>query len=285
MDTKLKAVLLLVLSAFSFALMSMFIKLAGDIPSIEKSLFRNLIACIIAFIIAKKNSSPLFGKKENRKALILRSLLGTLGIIANYYAIDHLILSDANILNKLSPFFMMITSYFLLKEKISLPQGFALGIAFLGSLFVIKPSFSSDMLPSLVGVASAVFAGSAYTYVRYLGNKERSHTIVFFFSFFSIVSTLPFVIIAFKPFGFIQFIYLILAGCTAAIAQFALTTAYKYAPSREISVYDYSQIIFSAALGFIVFGQIPDSMSIIGYILIIASGIGIFFYNKKQVVS
>ncbi len=71
----------------------------------------------MAFYLVKKDNALLFGHKENRLALIGRSALGTLGIWANYYAIDRLILSDATILNKLSPFFVIIFSYLFLKEK------------------------------------------------------------------------------------------------------------------------------------------------------------------------
>lgn len=280
MNYKTKSILLSLGAAFFFACMSASIKLAGNIPAIEKSLFRNLISCIIAFIIVKKNNSPLFGKKENLKALITRSTFGTLGIVTNYYAIDHLILSDANILNKLSPFFAIIFSYIILSEKITKIQIASLIIALLGGIFVVKPTFSSSLLPSLIGVTSGAFAGIAYTFVRYLGNKEEGHTIVFFFSFFSTIILLPFTLIYFVPFTLKQFLYLLLGGSFAAIAQFCITAAYKYAAAKDISIYDYSQIIFSAILGFLFFTQVPDFLSIIGYILIFSSSIGIFIYNK-----
>ena len=75
---------------------------------------------------------------------------------------------------------------------------------------------------------------------------------------------------------------LLLAGLAAAGGQFAITAAYSYAPAREISVYDYSQIIFSAALGFIAFGQIPDYLSFAGYIVICGMAVVMFFYNKGE---
>ena len=281
MKEKNKAIILLIISALSFAIMSTFVKLSGNIPSIEKSFFRNLVSCFVAFYIIKKSGDSFFGKKENRKYLIGRSLLGTLGIIANFYAIEHLILADANMLNQLSPFFVIIFSSFFLKEKITKNQIIILLVAFIGSLFIIRPSFSLEIIPALIGVSSAICAGGAYTFVRFLGGKEKGPTIVFFFSFFSIVSTLPFVLIDFKPFSYIQLIYLLMAGVAASVAQFAITAAYKHAPAKDISIYSYTQIIFTAFIGFILFGQVPTAFSFIGYAIVIAASISMFIYNNR----
>ena len=97
---KYKGILFILLSAFCFALMGMFVNLAGDLPSIEKSFFRNLVALIFAWIILKKNKVHFSGKKGNLKYLIARSVAGTVGILCNFYAVDHLVLSDASMLNK-----------------------------------------------------------------------------------------------------------------------------------------------------------------------------------------
>ena len=75
---------------------------------------------------------------------------------------------------------------------------------------------------------------------------------------------------------------LILAGLSAAGGQFTITSAYCYAPAKDVSVYDYSQIIFTAAIGFVVFGQIPDRLSWVGYAIICLMAVLMFIYNKKR---
>ena len=80
----------------------------------------------------------------------------------------------------------------------------------------------------------------------------------------------------------VQLLMLLLAGTAAAGGQFAITRAYIYAPAKQISVYDYSQIVFSAILGFIIFGQIPDGFSFLGYFIIIAMAVWMFIYNKRE---
>ncbi|WP_243207813.1 DMT family transporter [Paeniclostridium hominis] len=276
-----KGIIFIILSAFGFAMMSAFIKLSGDLPSFQKTFFRNLVSCIISFAMIVKYKESFFGNKENRKILILRSIFGTLGIILNYYAIDRLVLSDANMLNKLSPFFVIIFSAIFLKEKIKSNQAIAVCIAFIGALFIIKPTFDFEMIPYISGILGAIFAASAYTCLRVLGGKEKFYTVVFFFSLFSTVLILPFTIMVYKHMTLIQFTYLILAGIFASIGQFGVTLAYKYAPAKEISIFDYSNIIFSAIISIIIFNTMPDSYSFIGYIIIFTASYYMFLYNKR----
>lgn len=284
MNQKYKGILYIVLSAFSFAFMNAFVRLAGDLPSIQKSFFRNLVALIFAAIVLKRSKIGFSYKKENLKPLILRSTFGTLGILCNFYAIDKLVLADASMLNKMSPFFAILFSYLLLKEKIDWVQAISVAGAFVGSLFIIKPSFHNvELIPALAGFAGGMAAGAAYTFVRILGQRgEKGAFIVFFFSSFSCVTTLPFLIFQYHAMSLTQVIYLLLAGLAAAGGQFAITAAYCYAPAKEISIYDYSQIIFSAILGFFLFGQIPDFYSDLGYVIICGMAIFMFLYNTGK---
>lgn len=279
-----KGIICIIMSAFCFALMSFFVRMAGDLPPIQKSFFRNFVAAIFAGIILMKNGVPFHCKKENLGYMLGRSICGTIGILCNFYAVDHLVLADASMLNKMSPFFAVIFSYFLLKEKITVPQGLFVIGAFVGSLFVIKPTFSNmDLLPSLIGLCGGIGAGAAYTMVRKLGERgEKGPFIVFFFSTFSCVVTLPWLPFDYHPMSLAQIGILLFAGLSAAGGQFSITAAYCYAPAREISVYDYSQIIFSAGLGFFFFEQIPDLLSWIGYAVICLMAVAMFLYNNRR---
>lgn len=283
MTNKQKGILFILISAFSFALMNLFVQLAGDINPIQKSFFRNLISFLFAASVLLKGKDFSF-QKENLPFLILRSALGTIGILCNYYALSHLLLSDASMLNKLSPFIVLICSYFFLKEKINKVQIGGIILAFIGSLFIIRPGFSmTTMVPALVGLIGAIAAGSAYTTVRYLGLRgERGPFIVFFFSAFSCIAVLPYILLNYEPMTGKQFILLLLAGLAASGGQFGVTYAYKYAPARDISIYDYTQVIFAALLGFLAFGQLPDAMSLIGYVIICGVSVFMYLYNTGK---
>lgn len=284
MQKKYKGILLIILSAFFFALMSMFVRLAGDLPSVQKSFFRNIVALVFAGVVLLRAHEKPHIEKRAWGYLQLRAGFGTLGILCNFYAVDKLVLADASILNKMSPFFAILCSYFVLKEKITPARMCIVLGAFMGSLFVIKPSFqNAALLPALVGLLGGFGAGVAYIMVRKLGTMGvKGPFIVFFFSAFSCLVTLPYLIFDYHPMQATQLLYLLLAGLAATGGQFTITAAYIYAPAREISVYDYSQIIFSSVLGFFVFGQTPDIWSFVGYVLIVAMAVVMFLYNRKK---
>lgn len=283
-NPKYKGIIYIIASAFCFAFMNAFVRLSGDLPSVQKSFFRNFVAFFFALVILVRSKEKIHIDKKSLPYLLGRSVFGTVGILCNFYAIDHLVLSDASMLNKMSPFFVIIFSFLLLKEKLNAVQIIAVAVAFIGSLFIIKPTFENmDLVASLVGFMGGVGAGAAYAMVRKLGTMGvKGPFIVFFFSGFSCLVTLPFVIFDFHPMTIWQILSLLGAGFAAAGGQFSITAAYYYAPAREISVYDYSQIIFAALLGFILFGQIPDVFSILGYVIIISVAIVMFVYNNRK---
>lgn len=284
-----KGVFFIILSAFFFALMAAFVRLAGDIYFIQKTFFRNSVAFLIALASllkdARKNGwRSLSIPKGALTFLFLRSIAGSIGIFGNFYAVDHLVLSDAAILNKMSPFATILFSFILLKEKIKPIPLIAVICAFLGSLFVIKPTFDfSKMLPTLAGFVGGLGAGFAYACVRKLGIlKCNGKIIILFFSAFSTLLSVPYMIFSFNPMTIQQWIFLILSGVSAAGGQFSITAAYFHAPASKISIYDYSQIIFSTLLGFFLFGQLPDIYSFIGYAIIILMALVNFVYNMKK---
>lgn len=279
-----KGIICIVLSAFCFALMNVFVRLAGDVPSIQKSFFRNIVAFVFALILLLKDHVPFKVGKGNMKYMLMRAIFGTIGVLCNFYAVDHLVIADASMLNKMSPFFAIVFSILILKEKVTPVQAMAVAGAFIGSLFIIKPTFlNMDLVPSMIGLLGGICAGAAYTMVRKMGERGvKGPLIVCFFSGFSCLVTLPTLLFNYYPMTWVQIGILLLAGLAASGGQFAITAAYCYAPAREISVYDYSQIIFSAILGFIVFGQVPDIYSGIGYVIICAMAIWMFIYNNKK---
>lgn len=284
MNSKTKGILYVITAAFGFSMMSVFVHLAGDMPTFQKAFFRNAAALVFVAIIMIKNKITPIPKRENLPALFGRAFFGTIGLVSNFYAIDRLVLADANMLNKLSPFFAIIFSIFLLKERPTFVQIFGVLAAFVGSLFIIKPSMGGyAVFPAAVGALGGMSAGLAYTFVRFLGRKgENSFRIIFFFSAFSCLVCIPFMVMNFEPITFKSFIFLILAGVSASLGQFGITKAYLCAPAKEISVYDYTQVLFAAVFGFFLFNQVPDLLSILGYILICGAGIAMFFYNKNR---
>ena len=270
--------------------MGMFVRLADDfggaVSPFQKSFFRNIVAVFVAGALFWRACGRAAARPGGRvalprdrtgwAALVWRSVFGTIGIFGNFYALSHIPLGDACMLNKLSPFAAVVASWILLRERVTARQGVAVVIAFVGAMFVVKPGFAlaGETTAALAGLAGGISAGLAYTCVRRLGIlKVEPSFIVLFFSAFSTLATLPFLIFGYQPMTGAQVAILFGAGIMATIGQFGITAAYRFARPREIAVYDYANVAFAAVLGFAVFGQVPDAFSWFGIAVIVAMGV------------
>lgn len=281
-DTQ-KGIAAIITSAFGFALMAFFVRLCDDfggpVNSFQKSFFRNIIALVIAlaiFVKEDRGESHLPSGFREWRLLLLRSIFGGLGIFGNFYALSKIPIGEAMTLNKMAPFFAVVFSAIFLKERVTTRQIFCLAVAFFGAMLVMKPGFQGEAtFATLCALGGGLGAGIAYTCVREMGVlRVNGAFIVLFFSAFSSLVTIP----AMYALGFdrmtpAQLLILLGAGGGAAIGQFGVTAAYRFAPPRKIAVFDYTNIIFTSLLGFAFFGQIPDWMSVTGFLLIVIASL------------
>ena len=203
--------------------------------------------------------------------LLLRAILGTAGIFAHFYALGRITIAEGLTLNKTAPFFTVLFAWAFLGERANRSQWLSLAIAFAGVVLIAKPGFAGiSAFPLAIGLLSGVCAGGAYACVRALRRHELSPSlIILFFSAFSCLASVPFMLAGFDPMTMRQVLVLLGAGIGAAIGQFGITLAYGYAAPREIAVFDYSGILFAGAFGFLFFAQLPDLASMAGFAAIL----------------
>ncbi|WP_081861108.1 DMT family transporter [Butyrivibrio sp. AE2032] len=289
MPPRKRGIIYLLLSSFSFACMALFISLAGDMPVFQKAFFRNLVAIFMSYFILARSPEKFRIKKGSMPGLLMRASFGTIGILGNFYAISHTNMSDAMMLNKLSPFFAILTSIIVLKEAADSFQWAAILTALIGAIFVVKPSFlfgnlgvsGDDFFPLLVALIGGISAGIAYTFLRKVTlNGERPIIVVAFFSTFSCIALIPFIIFTYQPITLQQLFFCCMTGVSACFGQIFISSAYAACPAKEISIYDYSTVIFTALLGLIFLGEVPDWLSILGYAIIIGASVMNYMYNN-----
>lgn len=283
MNKKIESIIFMLLSALSFSIMGVMVKQVSNLPLVESVFFRNLISAFIAVFICFKNKIPIVRKGQNTILLVARSLLGLTGVMGYFFSIRNLPLADAAILNKMSPFFVLIFSYLFLKERINKLQVFAVFLAFIGIAFVIRPEFNYSVLPSVIGLGAAVFAGLAYTVVRQLSYTEHPSIIVLYFSAISVIGTLPLLIVNYVSPSLNELIYLVLTGVFAAAGQYALTYSYKMAKASEVSIYSYATVIFSALIGYFLWQEKLSMLSIIGICIVLIAGYLNFRFSAKNI--
>jgi len=278
---KAKGILAIVASAFGFALMALFVRLCDDyggpVSSFQKSFFRNVIALLIAASVFLKARGV---RQETRLVprgawapLVLRAVFGTVGIFANFYALSHITIAEGQTLNKTAPFFTVVFAWLFLGERVTRRQMLVLVLAFVGVVLIAKPGFAGvSAFPLAMGLLGGCCAGAAYACVRALRRHEVAPSfIVLFFSVFSCLASVPFMVAGFDPMTWRQVLVLFGAGGGAALGQFGITLAYGYAAPREIAVFDYTNILFTAAFGFLFFAQMPDVLSVVGFVVILSA--------------
>ena len=283
MSERTKGAVLMCTSAFLFSAMQIPISLSGTtIPIMEQVFFRNIVTLILSFILIIRSGGSLFGTKKNQPLLFVRSTFGFLGLITQFYAVAHANQGDVSTMMKLSPFMITLWAAIFLKEKIRKVQIPALLIAFLGAAFVANPAFNSNLLPLFMAFLCAFFSSVSYTLLAYFKNKVDGRTIIMHFSTFCVLACIPFMIFDFVMPTFKELLLLLLIGVFGGFGQIALTYAYRLATAAEISIYNYSGIVFSIILGYVFLGEVLDVTSVIGCALVIIAALITYIFSGKK---
>lgn len=283
MSERTKGAVLMCTSAFLFSAMQIPISLSGTtIPIMEQVFFRNIVTLILSFILIMRSGGSLFGTKKNQPLLFVRSAFGFLGLITQFYAVAHANQGDVSTMMKLSPFMITLWAAIFLKEKIRKVQVPALLIAFLGAAFVANPAFNSNLFPLFMAFLCAFFSSVSYTLLAYFKNKVDGMTIIMHFSTFCVLACIPFMIFDFVMPTFKELHLLLLIGVFGGFGQIALTYAYRLATAAEISIYNYSGIVFSIILGYVFLGEVLDVTSVIGCALVIIAALITYIFSGKK---
>jgi drug/metabolite transporter (DMT)-like permease len=280
-DNTPRAVATIVVAAFCFACVGVAVRMAGDVPVLEKVFFRSVVSLAAMTVVALRSRQNPFARSGHVPALVLRGIFGTLGMTLYFYALEHLTLADAALLNKLSPFFVAAFAVLFLRERPSRYLAPTLICAFIGAGLVIKPQLDLRALPALAGLLSAIASAAAYTTVRSLRGKVPPYRVVFYFSLVSSVALLPPTAVGFVRPDPRQFLFLVAAGVFATIGQMCLTYAYHQAPATKISIYNYAHVLFAFLLGLALWAEVPDLLSLVGGALIVGAAV----YNHRRVMT
>ena len=267
----------MLLSTLSFSVMQLIVKISsGRIPTMEQIFFRNLVTLFSGLALVWKARESPFGKKENRPALFGRALFGFIGVSCYFYATRNMNVTDATLLHRSSPFFVILFSALFLKSKLQPIKILCLLLASVGAVIVINPSLQMEAFPAVMAIISAAGAGAAYVLISYLKGKESNATIIFYFS---LVSCIFSAVLGFRDFilpDALGWMYLLGIGIFAGLGQVLLTRAYKMTEPGGISIINYSGILFSAILGWIFLQEIIGVRTVVGGAFILSAALILF---------
>ncbi len=282
MNERNQAVVLMLLSALSFSLMQAVVKLsATSIGTMEQVFCRNLISMAISFVL-RRSHLPLLGSRNHQPALLARSFFGFIGVVMLFSATAGARQADIAVLNRTSPIWVSLFALLILRERISKVQIPVILLCLAGAVAAMRPSFDSNTLPLVLALLTAVSSGLAYTMIAFCRGQVAPMTVIFHFSLFSTIAAGFLMIPSFVVPTPRDLIMLILIGIFGAGGQIGLTYAYQKAPAAEVSIYDYSGIIFSAILGYVLLGESLSLSTVVGAALITAGGLWSYCANRKQ---
>lgn len=282
-STKQKGILLMLLSALLFSAMQVIINLTGDsVPLMEQVFFRNIVSLVMCYILIRRHGLSMFGERKYQPWLFMRSLFGLLGLVSLFYAASRAAQADVTILSKLSPFLITLFAFLFLKEKIAKIQVPALIIAFGGAFLVANPSFHSNPLPLFLAFLCALFSSVSYTLLAYFKDKVDAITVIMHFSTFCTVVSLPFFLLDMTLPCTKDFLLLLLMGTLGGFGQIALTYAYRMAPASEVSIYNYTGILFSMLLGYIILNETVPFTSLMGGALVVLASVLTYRYSRMD---
>ena len=264
---KISSVQSMILAGIFFALMNVSVKYIPHIPAIEIILFRSLFSLVFSYSVLKRQNVKVFG--NNKKLLVLRGVVGSVGLISFFYTLQKIPLASAVTLQYLSPIVATILGIFLVREKVKPIQFLFFGISFLGVVLVQGFDTRVNLLYASIGFISALFSGLAYNVIRKLKNTEHPLVIIFYFP----LVTLPIaILISFftwvQPEGWDWAILLWIGICTQT-AQYFMTVAYQNANVSKISSLSYLGVFYALIFGFFFFGEAYTLMAYVGMALLL----------------
>jgi drug/metabolite transporter (DMT)-like permease len=260
-----------------FALMGALAKhLAGQFSGAELAMVRSLVAMVaIGAFMWVRRLTPATAYPQQH---FWRSFTGTISLVAYFYAMTQLPLATAITLNYTSPLFLTLLSVVLAKETLNRLQAGALGLGFVGTALVLRPTFSSDQWGvGLLGLASGFFAASAYFNVKKLSDVgEPEWRIVFFFGLFGTIGGALTQAVSggtFHPVQANNVVPLLAMGLAATLAQLAMTRAYASGNTFLVSTFAYSTVLFAAIAGWWWFDERLPPVAWLGVVIVIGAGI------------
>jgi len=265
-------VLFALLSAASIASMATCVRIASsELPQSEIVFFRNFFGLILLLPLVIRRKLSL---RTNHLSLhVFRAFLGFWAMYLYFYAIAHLPLADAVLLNYTSPLFVTLFAVIWLKETLTRNRKLAGILGLVGVFCLFHPSAASASLAGFIGLCSGLAAGLAQTSIKKLSNTESSLLVVVMFGFFaSIFSVVPMLLEFTYPSGKAWF-WLIAVGGFGSLGQLSLSRAYKLAPASQVSPLGYSGLLFAGLIGFYFWHEAPAQWTVAGTIFIVAAGI------------
>ncbi|HEX6631353.1 MAG TPA: DMT family transporter [Gemmatimonadaceae bacterium] len=273
--------------AFWFSVMSLLVKTAAArLPTTEVVLVRSVVTLVLSAAMLRHAGVAPWGARHGR--LVLRGVFGFCALLCFYYALAHLPIADATVLQYMNPVFTALLATLLLGERLLLGEVAATVVSLAGVVLVARPSAlfgGAAALPlPVVAVAllGALCSAAAYVTVRSIGRAEHPLVVVFYFPLVSVPLSLPLVLRHWVWPTPREWMVLAGVGLATQIAQVYLTRGLQLEPAGRATAVGYLQVVFAAAWGLLFFGERPGLWTVGGTLLVVAGTLALTMARQRQ---
>lgn len=277
----------MIVAGFLFATMAVFVKIgAREFDAAELAFYRSFVGMLFVTGILAINKGSV--RSAHMGGHVIRSVVGSISLIGYFYAIAQLPIATAQTLNYTSPLFLAIATVVVLGERFSPWLIVAIVLGFTGVAILLQPTFQGGKeAAALIGLFSGVFSAWAYLSVRTLGKLgEPDWRVVFWFSAIGAMLCAAWQLstATFHPVRWSNAWILLGIGVCGALAQLAMTRAYRTGSTLVVGSLSYSTLVFGAALAYLVWNERLAPLEWLGMGIIIASGLLALRVEKKEQV-
>ena len=275
-------IILILLTYLSFGILDTIQKTAVQYHSVFVLLFVKYTFCLIfSFFIAKKNNVKNYYLSNNYKIQITRCVLSVCEACFFVLSFRYLALADAHTIGSLSPVLVVFFSYLILREKINLATWVAIGISFFGVILIMRPGLTIFNPYLVIPLLAAFFYSLFQIATRLNAQYDDNETMLFYNGLIGVIITSILSIFFWQPLHSFSFIFFIFLGFFFCMGLFLQIKALSITPASVLAPYNYTIIVWAILFGLVVYKEIPDIFTIIGAIIIVASGVFIFRYSYK----
>jgi drug/metabolite transporter (DMT)-like permease len=255
--------------------------LGNELPAMEILFFRSAIGFLFVLPLFARN--PLEPFRTKRPGMhLLRGAVGAVGNACFFWTITHMLLADAMALQFSRPLFMIPLAVFLLGETVGLRRTAVAAVGFVGIVLYARPFTGGFEPDAFVGALGALAGGLVVICIKRLATTEPTRVIMFYYAFwnalFALIPAALFWVTPTLP----QLALLTVVGMLGIGGQSLITHGLTMGEAAVLVPLDYSRIIYSAALGYLLFNEIPGPWSFAGMGLIVACSLYLVLTEKRR---
>jgi drug/metabolite transporter (DMT)-like permease len=280
--TSYKGIFLFCSAIFLFVVMDTTVKYATEFyPPMQVVWARNFFHTVLMTIFMLPSQGIGLIKTKKLKVQIIRSMFLLGATISFFTAIKYVPLADAGAVGSSTPLFVILFSVLILKEKVSYRRWAAVFIGFIGAMIILRPGMTEVHPALFLVLCTSIFYSLYQIATRFLSGIDNSATTLFYTS---LVGTI--LMSAAAPFFWVVpdlqgWLVLAVIGLIGGVSHFIMIKAFDYATASTAAPFQYTQLIWMALFGYFIFGDFPDGLTIIGALIIVASGLYIL-YRERQ---